>query len=86
MEVLLCESGYGAPYESRIGEQQRGRITFQPDAAGYWNQVCGVVKGKSKPAAVLDALLLMREKQERGESAVPLEIEEILRVASGETL
>lgn len=86
MEVLLCESGYGAPYESRIGEQQRGRITLQPEAAGYWNQVCGVVKGKSKPAAVLDALLLMREKQERGESAVPLEIEEILRVAPGETL
>jgi len=86
MEVLLCESGYGAPYESRIDEQQRGRITLQPEAAGYWNQVCGVVKGKSKPAAVLDALLLMREKQERGESAVPLEIEEILRVASGETL
>ncbi len=86
MEVLLCESGYGAPYESRIGEQQRGQITLQPEAAGYWTQVCGVVKGKSKPAAVLDALLLMREKQERGESAVPLEIEEILRVASGETL
>lgn len=86
MEVLLCESGYGAPYESRIGEQQRDRITLQPEAAGYWNQVCGVVKGKSKPAAVLDALLLMREKQERGESVVPLEIEEILRVVSGETL
>ncbi len=86
MEVLLCESGYGAPYESRIGEQQRDRITLHPEAAGYWNQVCGVVKGKSKPAAVFDALLLMREKLERGESAVPLEIEEILRVVSGETL
>lgn len=84
MEVLLCESGYGAPYESRISPQQMGLITLQPVDAGYWNQVCGVVKGKSKPAAALDALFLMRAKQEKGEPAVPREIEEILMLFSGE--
>jgi len=83
MEVLLCESGYGAPYENRIGAQQRGRITLQPNSAGYWNQVCGVVKSKSKPAAALDALFLMRARHEVGDVAVPTEIEEILTVLTG---
>lgn len=83
MEVLLCESGYGAPYTDRIGQQQMHRITLQPTDAGYWKQVCQVVKNKSKPAAALDALLLMRAKHEGGETAVPTEIAEILRVLPG---
>lgn len=86
MEVLLCESGYGVPYENKIGDQQRDRITLKPGDTGYWSQVCSVVKSKSKPAAVLDVLLIMSEKQKKGESAVPSEIEKILRLAVGESL
>ncbi|MCY4312659.1 MAG: DUF2813 domain-containing protein, partial [Gammaproteobacteria bacterium] len=86
MEVLLCEAGYGAPYQDMIGQQQRSSITLKPGEHGYWNQVYDVIKNsKSKPVAAIDALLLMREKQEKGESAVPTEIKEILKIVSGES-
>lgn len=86
MEVLLCESGYGAPYADRIDPQQRHRITLRPTNIGYWKQVCQVVKKKSKPAAALEALLLMRAKHDKGDVAVPAEIEEVLTIFSGDII
>ncbi len=86
MEVLLCEAGYGAPYQDIIGVQQKSKLTLKPGEHGYWNKLCDVIKkSKSKPAAALNALLLMREKQQRGEPAVPTEIQEILTIVSGES-
>lgn len=87
MDVLLCESGYGAPYENIISQQQRNSITLKPGEDGYWDQVYDVIKqSKSKPAAAVDALLLMREKQESGKSAAPTQIREILEIVAGESL
>jgi len=87
MEVLLCNSGYGTPYQDIVSQQQRSSITLKPNEDGYWSQVCKTIgKSKSKPAAALNALMLMREKQESGEPTVPTEIEEILMMVSGESL
>lgn len=75
MEVLLCISGYGQPYINRIGTQQQSRLTLNLNDPSYWNEVCKVVKSKSKPAAALEAILLMKEQ---GPDGVPSEIKDIL--------
>lgn len=82
MEVLLCESGYGAPYQDIVGKQQRSNIKLKPDQPGYWNKLCKTMGKKSKPSLVRKALLLIRQKQESGASAVPTEIEEILKIVA----
>ena len=84
IEVLLCESGYGDPYQEIIGQQQGNSITRKPGEHGYWSEVCKKIR-KGKPAAALNALLLMRKKQESGQPAVPAEIEEILKIVTGES-
>lgn len=81
MEVLLCGAGFGQPYLDRIHPQQQSSITLNPGNAGYWIQVYQAVKGKSKPAAAMDALMLMRDK---GESGVPVEIRGILEKVSSQ--
>lgn len=81
MEVLLCEAGFGQPYLDRIHPQQQSSITLNLGDAGYWLQIYQAVKGKSKPAAAMDALLLM---QQQGESGVPPEIRGILRKVSSQ--
>lgn len=81
MEVLLCEAGFGQPYLDRIHPQQQSSITLNPGDAGYWVQVYQAVKGKSKPAAAMDALMLMRDK---GEIGIPSEIKSILQKVSGQ--
>lgn len=79
IEVLLCNNGYGQPYIDRIGPQQEGRVTEAPNTPNYWQQVCQIVKNKSKPAAALDAILLMKEQ---GAEGVPTEIKNILEKIS----
>lgn len=81
MEVLLCEADFGQPYLDRIHPQQQSSITLNPGDEGYWVQVYQAVKGKSKPAAAMDALMLMRDK---GESGVPSEIRGILQKVSNQ--
>lgn len=81
MEVLLCQAGFGQPYLDRIHSQQQSSITLNPGDAGYWTQVYQAVKGKSKPAAAMEALMLMRD---RGESGVPPEIRGILEKVSSQ--
>lgn len=81
MEVLLCEAGFGQPYLDRIHPQQQSSITLNPGDPGYWVQVYQTVKGKSKPAAAMDALMLMRDK---GEIGIPSEIKSILQKVSGQ--
>lgn len=85
IEVLLCESGFGTPYVKRIDKQKAHFISLNPGSEGYWDQVCQFLKSKSKPAAALEALLLMRERHSKDNSAVPEEIKNILQVLSGKS-
>ncbi len=78
-DILLCYSGYGTPYQTGIGWQKRSDLTEPENSIAYWKQVYKIVnktRGFSKPAAALEALMLMRNK---GKEGVPIEIKNILQ-------
>lgn len=82
-DILLCCSGYGAPYRAGVGWQKVAELTEPEGSDAYWKQVYKIInKGRfSKPAAALEALMLMRDK---GESGIPSEIKSILQKVSGQ--
>jgi putative ATP-dependent endonuclease of OLD family len=82
-DILLCCSGYGAPYRAGVGWQKVAELTEPEGSDAYWKQVYKIInKGRfSKPAAALEALMLMRDK---GESGVPSEIRGILEKVSSQ--
>ena len=77
-DVLLCRAGYGKPYRDGVGPQKVSQLTESVDSDAYWDQVYKVIKDSrrfSKPAAALEAILLMKEQ---GPDGVPNEIKDIL--------
>jgi putative ATP-dependent endonuclease of OLD family len=77
-DVLLCRAGYGKPYRDGVVPQKISELTEPVDSYAYWNQVYKIIKnfrGFSKPAAALEAILLMKEQ---GPDGVPSEIKDIL--------
>jgi putative ATP-dependent endonuclease of OLD family len=78
IEMLLCCKGYGKPYCEGCGPQKKCELTADRDTPEYWQQVYKIInntRGFSKPAAAMQAVLLMREK---GKTGVPPELEAIL--------
>jgi len=78
IDILLCMSGYGQPYRAGVGRQQEARLTEPVGSPAYWVQVYDLIKDKqrfSKPAAALDAIMLMKQQ---GRAGVPAEIAGIL--------
>ncbi len=82
-DILLCCSGYGAPYKAGVGWKRVNELTEPEGSEAYWKQVYKVINKSrfSKPAAALDALMLMRRQ---GENGVPAEIKSILQKISGQ--
>ena len=79
MDILLCCSGYGAPYELGIHEDKRTDITAVEGTDDYWKQAYGALKKRfSKPAAALDAVLGIKSD---GPDHVPAQIRSILESA-----
>lgn len=77
-DILLCRHGYGQPYRDGVGPNKISQLTATENSFDYWTQVYSVIKklqGFSKPAATLEAILLMKE---RGADGVPTEISDIL--------
>jgi putative ATP-dependent endonuclease of OLD family len=79
MDVLLCRAGFGRPYRNGVGPKKEVELkNLAEGTKEYWDKVYSIVNkthGFSKPAAALEALLLMQEK---GEAGVPNEIKSIL--------
>ncbi len=82
IDILLCSSGYGQPYRAGIGPRQEAKLDgLEINSPEYWEQVYKIVnekRGFSKPAAAMEALLIMREQ---GKSGVPDEVTAIFKTA-----
>lgn len=77
-DVLLCRSGYGKPYRDGVGPQKISELTEPENTDAYWDQVYKIINKSqrfSKPAAALEAILLMKKK---GQDGVPTEIKDII--------
>jgi putative ATP-dependent endonuclease of OLD family len=82
IDILLCCSGYGKPYRDGVGPQKTGQLTATVDTPDYWHQVYSIInkaRGFSKPAAALEAIMLMKNK---GKNGVPGELRDILQAAT----
>lgn len=78
IDILLCCAGYGQPYADGVGPHKQSELTEPKGTDGYWKQVYKIVNNSkrfSKPAAALEAILLMKQK---GKDGVPSEIKDIL--------
>jgi len=78
IDILLCCSGYGAPYREGVGPQKVDELTAATDTPDYWEQVYNIIhktRGFSKPAAALESILLMKDK---GKDGVPGELATII--------
>ena len=89
-DILLCCCGYGQPYRDGVGGRKEAELKGLPvGSIEYWEKVYKIVdktRGFSKPKAALEALLLMRAKHDKGDVAVPAEIEEVLTIFSGDII
>jgi len=78
IDILLCCSGYGKPYQDGVGPLKAKDLTAKVGTAEYWQQVYRIVndaRGFSKPAAAMESIMLMKAK---GKSGVPNELKHIL--------
>jgi len=76
-DLLLCYNGYGNPYRNGVTNRKEAELTEPEGTNQYWNQVYKIIKnlrGFSKPAAALEAILLMKKN---GKDGVPEEIKAI---------
>jgi putative ATP-dependent endonuclease of OLD family len=82
-DILLCCSGYGAPYRAGVGPNKVAELTEPVGSDAYWKQVYKIInRGRfSKPAAALEALMLM---EQQGEAGVPAELRSILEKVSNQ--
>jgi len=72
MDILLCVSGYGKPYEDGVPKNRKNDLNTTTNSNDYWETVYeNLNKRFSKPAAAMEAILMMREK---GKNGVPAEI------------
>lgn len=81
MDILLCCAGYGKPYIDGVPENRKHEITAPKDSMEYWSQVYSIINKLdrfSKPAAAMEAVLMMRKK---GKDGVPHEIHDIINKA-----
>jgi putative ATP-dependent endonuclease of the OLD family len=80
IEILLCSCGYGQPYRDGVGPQKEADLeNLEINSPEYWEKVYKIVNKSryfSKPAAAMEAILLMREQ---GEAGVPIEVTAILK-------
>lgn len=77
VERLLCASGFGSIYEAEMSPQKT-QPTSPHGTEAYWNEVIAALpKSFSKPAAALEAVLLMQN----GGVAIPNELKDVLTKA-----
>jgi len=78
MDILLCCNGYGKPYRDGVPKSKTSELAAKEGTPEYWSQVYKLVnhiRGFSKPAAAMEAIMLM---QQEGAGHVPSEIEDII--------
>jgi putative ATP-dependent endonuclease of OLD family len=79
MDVLLCRAGFGQPYLVGVGPNKAAELkNLTKGTKEYWEKIYSIVnktRGFSKPAAAMEALLLMHTRSEVG---VPGEIKTFL--------
>lgn len=81
MDILLCCNGYGKPYRNGVPENKISELTASEGSSEYWLQVYKTVKdirSFSKPAAAMEAIMLMQQK---GVDGVPSDIKGIINKA-----
>jgi len=67
MELFLCESGYGTPYERHISPQKSKQLmTAKPGDPQYWEQVVACQPNGRKGARALEAMAEMTKKGKKG--------------------
>jgi len=82
MDILLCCNGYGKPYRDGVPITRASELTADEGSPEYWSQVYKIIKKKrngfSKPAAAMEAIMLMSRE---GASGVPSDIKDIINKA-----
>lgn len=78
IDILLCCNGYGEPYRAGVGTHKEAELSEPEGTLEFWTHVYKIinkVRGFSKPAAALEAIMLMKDK---GTEGVPKEISDII--------
>lgn len=82
IDILLCCSGYGKPYEDGISPQKKDGLNgLAPGSLEYWEKVYRIVnktRGFSKPAAAFQSI---QEMKAMGGDGVPQELQDIINKA-----
>jgi predicted ATP-dependent endonuclease of OLD family len=83
VERFLCDTGFGSVYETRMSDQ-KPKPTSAKGTAAYWGEVIKALpKSYSKPAAALDAVLVMKADQTRIPKALGDVLKKTVALAGG---